>query len=79
MERVAFYSRVSTTDEKQLDALDKQIEELRNFINKNPDWVLSGEYIDRGKTGTTKKGRDGYLALFEDISQDKFETQVTTN
>lgn len=40
MDRVVFYARVSTEEEKQINALGKQVEELTNFINNQKDWIV---------------------------------------
>lgn len=43
--RAVFYARVSTEEERQLNALEKQIQENRDVISNN-GWILVGEYID---------------------------------
>lgn len=48
--RAVFYARVSTEEEKQLNALEKQIQENKDVI-RDHGWRLVGEYIDEGKTG----------------------------
>lgn len=74
--KVVFYARVSTEEEKQINALEKQVEELTNFINTQVSWCLVDQYIDEGKTGTTSKGRKEYNRLYEDIMTDKFDIVV---
>lgn len=69
------YSRVSTEEEKQLNALEKQIRENRNIIVKQ-GWELIREYIDEGKSGTQIRKREGYLRLFEDLERDDFDIVV---
>lgn len=73
--RAVFYARVSTQEEEQLNAIELQIEENRNAIEKN-NWILVDEYIDRGKTGTMVKGRDEYQRLCDDLYSSKFEVVV---
>lgn len=73
--RAVSYSRVSTEEEKQRNALAKQIQENRDIIDKQ-GWVFAGEYIDEGKSGTQIKKRDGYLSLFEDLERDIFDIVV---
>lgn len=73
--RAAAYSRVSTEEEKQLNALEKQRKENRDIIQKK-GWVLVREYVDEGKSGTQIKKRDGYLKLFEDLEKDEFDIVV---
>ena len=76
MLKVVFYSRVSTDEEKQLNALDKQIQELTDYIHSQKDWVLVDKYIDEGISGTTSKGRHEYNRLYNDLLTDKFDIVV---
>ena len=76
MLKVVFYSRVSTDEEKQLNALDKQIQELTDYIHSQKDWVLVDKYIDEGISGTTSKGRYEYNRLYNDLLTDKFDIVV---
>ena len=73
--RAVFYARVSTEEEKQLNALEKQIEENKDVINQQ-GWELVDQYIDEGKSGTKIKGRDEYQRLLEDLEWDKFDIIV---
>lgn len=73
--RAVFYARVSTAEEEQLNAIELQIEENRNAIEKH-NWEKVDEYIDRSKSGTMVKGRDEYQRLFEDLLSDKFDIVV---
>ena len=45
--RAVFYARVSTEEEEQLNAIEKQIEENRDIISTK-GWILVDEYIDKG-------------------------------
>lgn len=73
--RAVFYARVSTEEEKQLNALEKQIQENKDVIKEN-GWILVDQYIDEGKTGTTVKRRSEYKRLLEDLAEDKFDIVV---
>jgi DNA invertase Pin-like site-specific DNA recombinase len=75
--RACFYARVSTEEEKQVNALVKQCEEARLAIEEN-GWDLPSdcEYIDEGKSGTTIKNRDAYKHLIEDLDKNKFDIIV---
>lgn len=73
--RAVFYARVSTEEEEQLNAIEKQIEENRDII-KAKGWILVDEYIDQGITGTQAKKRNEYLRMLEDIKKDKFDIIV---
>ena len=73
--RAVFYARVSTEEERQLNALEKQVQENRDVISNN-GWILVGEYIDEGKTGTTTKRRSAYKHLLADMTEGKFDIVV---
>ena len=73
--RAVFYARVSTEEEKQLNALEKQIQENKDVI-RDHGWRLVGEYIDEGKTGTTTKRRNDYKRLLKDMTENKFDIVV---
>lgn len=73
--RAVFYARVSTEEEKQMDALSKQVQENMEVI-KSKGWVLVDQYVDEGKSGTQTKKRNEYNRLFEDMIIDKFEIIV---
>lgn len=76
MLRSVYYARVSTDEEKQIDALKKQTQELEDFINKQKDWYLVDSYVDEGKSGTSRKGRNEYNRLFDDITKNKYDLIV---
>lgn len=73
--RAVFYARVSTEEEKQLNAIEKQIEENREII-KDKGWISVDEYIDKGITGTQAKKRNEYIRMLDDIKKDKFDIIV---
>lgn len=73
--RAVFYARVSTEEEEQLNAIEKQIEENRDVISTK-GWILVDEYIDKGITGTQTKKRNEYMRMLDDISKDKFDIIV---
>lgn len=73
--RAVFYARVSTEEEEQLNAIEKQIEENKEIINQK-NWILVDEYIDKGITGTQAKKRNEYIRMLEDIKKDKFDIIV---
>ncbi len=73
--RAVTYNRVSTEEEKQRDALARQIRENREVIGKM-GWELVREYIDEGKSGTQTRHRPGYNQLFRDLAGDGFDIVV---
>lgn len=75
LKRAVSYNRVSTEEEKQLNALEKQIQENREVIERM-GWRLTDEYIDEGKSGTQTKKRGDYLRLFQDLESGRFDIVV---
>lgn len=73
MDNVVYYARVSTLEQEQIDALQKQIDDLEGFVATKSDWRLAGGYVDEGKTGTTTQHRRQYQRLLKDLESDKFD------
>lgn len=73
--RAVFYARVSTEEERQLNALEKQVAECKDAVLRK-GWKLVDQYVDEGKSGTQIKRRDEYKRLFEDLENDKFDIVV---
>ena len=73
--RAVYYARVSTEEEKQVNALAKQCDEAEHCISSNK-WMLIDKYIDEGKSGTTSQKRNDYIRLCEDLETDKFDVVV---
>lgn len=75
--RVVFYGRVSTEHESQLSALESQIQWYNDILGRHKNWVLVGEYIDKGITGTQTRKRPQFLQMVEDAHNNKFDLIVT--
>ena len=73
--RAVFYARVSTEEEKQVNALAKQVQENKDVI-ASKGWELIDQYVDEGKSGTKIKGRDEYQRLIADMELDRFDIIV---
>lgn len=75
MERAVTYVRVSTEEEKQLNALSKQRDEAKQAIIKQ-GWQFIREYVDEGVTGTSTRKRSAYNQLFADLATNQFDVVV---
>ena len=75
--RVAFYGRVSTEHEAQMDALNNQLQWYDDQLETHKNWVLHKKYIDRGITGTQAKKRPAFLEMMEDAKKGYFDLIVT--
>ena len=63
--RVAAYARVSTLMEEQEESYETQRRYYEAFIRKNPDWVYSGIYADKGITGTSATKRPEFMRMID--------------
>ena len=75
--RVAVYARVSTEHEAQVLALDNQLEWYTDIIERNPNYIEVGRYIDEGITGTSAKKRDGFMRMIKDAQNGVFDLIIT--
>ncbi len=72
--RAVIYSRCSTEEESQKDALIKQVQESEKCVYEH-GWQLIDTYVE-AKSGTTIKGRDEYNRLYHELESDKFDIIV---
>lgn len=78
--RVAFYGRVSTEHEAQLEAFKNQMQWYYDQLQQHPNWELAApieQYLDRGITGTQAKKRPGFISMIEDAEARKFDMIIT--
>lgn len=73
--RAVGYNRVSTDELVQADALQVQIKETQECIEKM-GWIMVDQYIDEGKTGTVTNKRDEYKRLYNDLFTNNFDVVV---
>lgn len=73
MKRTVFYARVSTDSHVQLHSLSQQRDFFMNYIQKNPNYIYYGEYVDEGITGTSMKKRTAFNRMINDALQHKFD------
>lgn len=75
--RVAAYCRVSTMMEEQQGSYNLQKSYYESFIKNNPAWEFAGIYGDEGKSGTSLRGRTGFLAMMDDVRAGKIDLIIT--
>ena len=66
--RVAYYARVSTDKDDQLNSLENQQSYFEDMIADNHNWISCGGYIDEGISGTAVKNRTSFLKMIEDAT-----------
>lgn len=74
LQRAVLYARCSTEEESQKDALQKQVREGRNCIEKN-GWLLSDVYVE-AVSGTVAGRRSEYQRLLRDMKHDRYDIIV---
>jgi len=75
--RVAFYARVSTEHEAQMNAFDNQIEWYKAELLRHPEWEMVDIYSDKGVTRTSVKKREGFMQMYADAHIGRFDKIVT--
>lgn len=75
--KVAFYGRVSTPHEAQIEALNNQMQWYEDQLRYHPNWILFDRYIDEGITGTLAKKRPAFMKMIEDAKSGMFDLIVT--
>ena len=74
---VAYYARVSTEKDEQLNSLDNQRRYYEDFIRANPNWTFAGGFVDEGFTGTSVAKREQFLKMIEDAKNGDFDLIIT--
>lgn len=75
--RVAYYARVSTEKEEQINSLENQISFFEEYIAKNKHWIKVSGYVDEGISGTTSLKRENFMKMIDDAKNKKFDLIVT--
>ena len=74
---VAYYARVSTDKDEQLNSLDNQRRFYEEYIRSNPNWTFAGGYVDEGISGTSVAKREQFLQMIEDAETGQFDLIIT--
>lgn len=75
--KVAYYGRVSTDKEEQLNSLENQKNYFEDMIKNNKNWINVGGYIDEGISGTQVEKREKFLKMIEDAKNKKIDLILT--
>ena len=75
--RVAYYARVSTEKEEQINSLGNQVAFFEKYIRKNTNWTFICGYVDEGISGSTSLKRENFMRMIEDGKQKKFDLLIT--
>lgn len=74
---VAYYARVSTDKDDQLNSLENQQKYFEEMIKENKNWTFVSGYVDEGISGTAVKNRQQFLAMVEDATNGKIDLILT--
>lgn len=75
--RVAYYARVSTGTDGQLNSLANQTKYYEDVISENKNWTFAGGYVDEGISGCAVKKRGDFLRMIDDASKGRFDYILT--
>ena len=77
--RVACYVRVSTEEQKKHGfSVSAQIDKLKNFVEKNKEYILVDFYIDEGVSAVKVKKRLELQRLLQDVRDNKIDLILFT-
>lgn len=74
--QVAAYARVSTGKDAMLHSLSAQVSYYSEYIQKQPEWLYRGVYVDEAVTGT-KTERPEFQRLLADCRAGKIDLIIT--
>ena len=74
--KVAYYARVSTEKEEQINSLENQVSFFESYIRKNINWTFIRGYVDEGISGTTSLKREQFMHMIEDSKKNEFDLIV---
>ena len=75
--QVAAYARVSSGKDAMLHSLSAQVSYYSTYIQKQPEWLYRGVYVDEAITGT-KTERPEFQRLLADCRAGKIEIFLRT-
>lgn len=75
--RVAFYVRVSTDSEEQLNSFENQKAAVQVVLKQHPEFRLVKIYSDAGISGTLAEKRPGFMEMIADCEADKIDLIYT--
>ena len=79
MKKTAIYVRVSTDKQaKEGDSVSAQLSALKEYVRNHKNYVLVGEYIDDGVSGTKFDKRNELQRLLDDVKKDAIDIILFT-
>ena len=75
--RTCAYCRVSTDTVEQETSYNSQVEFYSDYIARNPKWVFSGIYADKGISGKFAPNRPQFLQMIKDCEAGQIDMIIT--
>ncbi len=75
--RVGAYCRVSTDREDQTNSFESQKRYFKEYIERNPEWVLSEIFADEGTSGTSTKKRKAFNRMIASAKAGEVDLIIT--
>jgi len=75
--RTAFYCRVSSDEEKQLESYGVQVNHYQKEILRHPEWELVDIYADEEKSGTSIELRPDFQRMIADCRAGRIDQIIT--
>lgn len=75
--RVAAYARTGTCTDSMSTGLELQKAHYMRLVETNPTWELTEIYTDEGIHGTGGQNRPGFMRMFHDALNGKFDLIIT--
>ncbi|MFC0475690.1 recombinase family protein [Robertmurraya beringensis] len=75
--RIAVYARVSTDSEMQASSYELQVDHYKDYVSKNPAWILADVYADEGISGTSTKNRTEFNRMIQDCEEGRIDYILT--
>lgn len=79
MFKVGIYARLSKEDgdNEQSESIENQIQLIKGYIEKNPEFIFIDTYIDDGYSGLRYHNRPGFQKMLLDVGEKKINTVIT--
>jgi len=75
--RIAAYCRVSTEKTDQANSFESQKRFFKEYIERQPDWLLAEIFADEGHSGTSTKKRKAFNEMIQRAKNNDFDLIIT--
>ena len=61
----------------QASSYDLQVAHYKDYVSKNPSWILADVYADEGISGTSTKNRTEFNRMIQDCEEGRIDYILT--